>query len=458
MRKRLKGQAVVLAIFIVFLSSVAAALGFSALVVSRAQVARQSVVAERAFFVAEAGLEDAVHRLRNLMQISSSYVFSVGSDGTASVSVVGLGSLRTITSLGTVGSVSRRVQATVRLSSESNVPFNYGVQVGEGGVRMENNSDIFGSVYSNGSIVRVTGGQPQDITGDAFVASGTIENIAVGGNAYAPTIDGGTVDGNAEASIILDDVAVGGSVSANTIRDCTIGGNADYNTEGPPKCVVGGIRTTPNPSPPSAPEALDLPITQAQIDAWKNEAQGGGVIFGDVLLDGTSSTLGPVKITGNLTLNNNAVLTMAGTVWVEGNVLLDNGSLARLDPAYEAFSGVLVNDGWIQIDNGGQLRGSGDPASHFMILTTIACTGVPAPGCGANNAAINIKNNVIGAIFYAQEGLIRVGNNVAVTELVGWGIYMNNNASLTYDIGLADARFSSGPSVGWEILTWREIE
>jgi len=37
-------------------------------------------------------------------------------------------------------------------------------------------------------------------------------------------------------------------------------------------------------------------------------------------------------------------------------------------------------------------------------------------------------------------------------------IDLNNNVIITYDSGLADLNFSSGPSGGWNISSWQEVE
>ncbi|MBU1180071.1 hypothetical protein KJ885_03945, partial [Patescibacteria group bacterium] len=50
------------------------------------------------------------------------------------------------------------------------VSFSYGAQVAEGGLQMDNNAKILGSVYANGNI---DGSAGAEITGDVYVAGGT---------------------------------------------------------------------------------------------------------------------------------------------------------------------------------------------------------------------------------------------------------------------------------------------
>lgn len=63
-----------------------------------------------------------------------------------------------------------RSQASVKISQGAGVSFNYGIQVGEGGLELGNGNIINGSIYSNGSIVATSNNNT--ITGDTWVAEG----------------------------------------------------------------------------------------------------------------------------------------------------------------------------------------------------------------------------------------------------------------------------------------------
>lgn len=63
---------------------------------------------------------------------------------------------------------TRRV-ITMQSSKGVGISFNYGLQVGEGGVCMGNGAVLNGSIYSNGNII---GGNITSITGDVYVAGG----------------------------------------------------------------------------------------------------------------------------------------------------------------------------------------------------------------------------------------------------------------------------------------------
>jgi len=248
----------------------------------------------------------------------------------------------------------------------------------------------------------------------------------------------------------LDNIDLGGDVDAPTISDCDITGDASYDTNN--GCTVTGSET----SPTSPIDPLSFPIDDTLINGWKNEAESGGTINGDYAPDTDSTNyLGPIKITGDFITDNNQIIIITGTIWVEGDILIDNGTTIKLDPGYGEMSGLLMSDGSIHIRNNGTFQGSGQAASYLVMLSTLPCVGISGVGCGHHNAAIDLHNNAEGTIFYARDGLIFVHNGVEVSELTARKIELEENAELIYDSGLADALFSGGPTGGQSFL-WEE--
>lgn len=128
----------------------------------------------QAINLAEAGIDKAVASLN-----ATAGNYNGDSDvqldtGTFSVSITNIDALtKKITSTGFVPNKSSpKSQKTIeiQISKGTGVSFNYGVQVGEGGLDMSNNAAVNGSVYSNGNI---TLDNSSTITGDAYVAGGT---------------------------------------------------------------------------------------------------------------------------------------------------------------------------------------------------------------------------------------------------------------------------------------------
>lgn len=139
------------------------------------QNVRQSNVA---YFIAEAGIEDAIYRIKKFMLAPPNYTITAGND---SVDVVVSSPSRNnwvITANGNSGNAFRKLEVNLTLSTV-NPEFFYGAQAGELGIVMENNSEIqgaggsAGNVYSNGPI---DGDAGSKITGDVFVATGMEED------------------------------------------------------------------------------------------------------------------------------------------------------------------------------------------------------------------------------------------------------------------------------------------
>ncbi|MDO8557944.1 MAG: choice-of-anchor R domain-containing protein [bacterium] len=283
-----------------------------------------------------------------------------------------------------------------------------------------------------------------------------IDNVDIGGNAHAHRIENSTVTSSAFSTIFIDSSAVG-DVFTDVLEDCSspIGGDAAYNSIS--NCTVNGVTTTPT-TPPADPPPQNMPISQGQIDQWKLDAASGGTYNGD-FAPGSSTSLGPKVINGNLILTtNNVVLTIKGTVYVQGYIDISNGSTIQLDAGYGSLSGAVLADEWIHVANNGTFRGSGQSGSYLMLLTTSSCTGVPAGNCTDHDSAIDLLNNADGAIFYASSGLIYLHNGVSATELTSYKLQLSQTATITYQQGLANAQFSSGPGASWVIQKWREVE
>lgn len=250
----------------------------------------------------------------------------------------------------------------------------------------------------------------------------------------------------------IDGATIGGHAHANTIENATITGDAYYQTIS--GSTVGG---TSYPGS-SDPNPQNLPISQAVIDQFKADGDAGGIciqpqcdVNGDYMLDNSQTdTIGPIQIPGNMEVKNQAVLTVTGTIHVRGDLTFENTCTVKLDPSYGPSSGVIVVDGKIKVKNTCDLLGSGVGGSYLMMITTSPLLGGPP--------ALDLDNTSAGAIFYASEGAIEISNSASVKEAVGQKLKIKNTASLTYESGLANVNFSSGPSGGWEITNWREIE
>jgi hypothetical protein len=244
----------------------------------------------------------------------------------------------------------------------------------------------------------------------------------------------------------LQDVTVGGDAESYTCDGASISGDLEYNSSGSNSCSVGGSVTATS----TIISQVDFPISSSTLAEWKNDAEAGGVIDGggDVTI-GSNRSLGPGKITGNLVVANGKILTLNGTIWVTGTATMDNNSVVRLDAGYGALSGGLIADGSVWVRNGVLLEGTSEPSS-FLILVGASSS------MDSANPAMDIKNNADSAVLFVPNGLIVIHNNASLVEVVAHKLLIQK-ATVTYDVGLQNASFTSGPSGGWKVTSWKEI-
>lgn len=402
------------------------AFSITMLVLGEQRISKNIVKSTQAYYTAEAGVEDALLRLNKEMNFSSPYSLTIGQGATIIEISDVIGGSRTITSQGNISNRIRKIRV-IRTMTTDEISFHYGAQAGEGGISMESNSVIHGNVFSNGTVEAVTGTATIDNSVIVAKSGNKIINLIIGSGlpdeARAHTCVGSTINGD------LYYVSGGGYNSG----DCTVSG--------------GGEKGLPNAIGPA-----NMPISDEQITNWKDEAVDNGIELGNyTVYGGTFEYLGPKKITGNLIIENNATLTLTGILWVVGNITIKNGAAIKLDADYGSTSGVIVADGIIIAENGAILEGSGTEGSYLMLLTTNDSTLLTGP-------AIYVKNNAQGAIFYASNGMIRLLNNINIREATAWKLYLDNNAEITYESGLINSLFSSGPGGSWQIKTWEEVE
>lgn len=396
--------------FFLLLSVLSISTGVAISVTGEVQQAQKLAASRKSFTAAEALVEDIIYRLQNGYTVTASESLTVGGT-TATATVTNLaGKEYTIKTTGNENDALRSVETNVIIGAGNS--FGFGVQVGNGGFIMEQGAGVEGNVYSNGSILGSNGAY---ITGSAIVAGagGLIDNIDVGTTATD-------------------------EAWANTVTNSTIIGNlyCQLGTDNNKSCDTSRINA----------ESQDFPVTQEDIDAWKTEANAGTVIIGDYVVSG-SETLGPAKITGNLTFDNNSTLILAGPLWIVGNITTGNNSIVKLGAGYGTNSEILLTDGLVNLSNNTDVQGSGDPASYVLLLTT-----------SSSLSAVNVNNNAGTVIINAQNGRINFANNSGAKQATADTIYLNNNAVVTYESGLISVHFTSGPSGSFIVSSWQEVE
>lgn len=134
-------------------------------------ISRNIIKSSQAYYIAEAGVEDAIYRVKNSMNVSANYTLAVD-EGSVDISIDSPSqNAKIITAYGNFRNVFRKLEASLTIAETAIPDFFYGMQVGEGGVNiLGRDVQVIGNIFSNGSIQGEAG---FSITGDAIVAGGT---------------------------------------------------------------------------------------------------------------------------------------------------------------------------------------------------------------------------------------------------------------------------------------------
>lgn len=261
---------------------------------------------------------------------------------------------------------------------------------------------------------------------------------------------------------LINNVAISVMAKADSITNSTVGGDAYYQTL---TSTTVGVAHPGSPTPPE----LGMPISAGTLASWIAEADAGGTITGNCGTGGVAGCntfpliLGPKRIVGNLTVGNGEALTISGTLYVTGNISVSNNGTISCAVSYLANSCKLITAGSADISNNGIFNGSGTAGSYVLLLSTISnclVSGTQHAGCAPNDSAINLSNNVDGALFYAMNAAIYISNNATVKAIVGYKLVLDNNATIAYDSLVRNLTLAAdggaGSGAAWDINRWNE--
>ena len=316
---------------------------------------------EQAISLAEAGIDYAIGQLNETAGGYSGTQTSTLSTGEFTVTVTDSGSaLKKIASTGYVPSAAAaRNKQTIKVDatiSTEQIAFRYAMQVGDGGIIMENSATINGNVYSNATDAQtspnksIQGSGSSKITGDAF-AVGTISS---------------------------------------------------------PDPTVTGIRNTNQP--PS-----EMPIIDLQ--PYKDAATAGGTVDCTVtacVIDSTQD-IGPKKYDGKLTIQGTAIVSMKGPVWVTEDFLIQNSAILQLDTATFGSSGtVFVVGDDLKTQNSSKINPTtADPPGYILMVSEGTGTDITIENSGQNaifyilNGTAELQNQAQVNALVAKKLLIK---------------------------------------------------
>lgn len=205
----------------------------------------------------------------------------------------------------------------------------------------------------------------------------------------------------------------GALVSAGDIwlkRECTVYGDIRYGgnfTPTPPFTHIGDVITG----------TIKFPSSDEFAQTYKDEALAGGTYTGNKTIPmGSKISLGPLYITGNLSVLKNSVITLTGTIYVEGS---------------------------IDVDLDSEFRGSGS----IVAVGNVYLSKMTDYGTAAGDVIMSITGNItfkkeadVEALIYAPDGSITFDKEGDVTGGVVGGYIQADKLNLfAYDASFYDA-------------------
>ncbi len=162
-KQKNKGAAMIIVVFFFMFISLTILIGIITPVIREYSIVKDNFNSKSSYFVAESGVEDVLYRLKNNMAIDTSENLVIDNSSTTTIITDVSANEKEISSLGDTNSNQRKVN--INVSTGAGVSFNYGVQVGQGGIDLQGSSGVRGNIYANGPIY---GSTSSFITGTAI--------------------------------------------------------------------------------------------------------------------------------------------------------------------------------------------------------------------------------------------------------------------------------------------------
>jgi hypothetical protein len=436
--KKNKGAAMIIAVLLFLFASMVVIFGIASPIIKQASMSKNMNSSNEAYYLAEGAMEDVVYRVKFNKQVASQEVLSLN-NLYATTTVVTTATGRQVTSLSSKDNLNRKVKTDILLGT--GISFHYGVQSGQGGFVLQNSSSITGNVFSVGSII----GSGNYVYGDVISAgpSGLVDGIHATGTVYAHSIKKTT-----SSPTIVDKDAY------YVVKDVGV--------------VVNG---TSHPGSSDQP-VYPLPISDEQIAEWESDALAGGVMTSgecdsynagsNTCTITTSRNIGPKKIPFNvLVKSSSGVLTVDGPLWVVGNFTTQTGPTIRMNPSLGSSNVALIADNpsnttgssIITVGQSTIFQGSGAPGSFVFLISQNNSSEM-----GGSVDAVAMNQGASALVAYASHGQITLSQSVSVKEVTAYKIILTQSANVTYDTGLPNTLFESGPSGGYDVTFWGEVQ
>jgi len=372
MKQNKKGFGLIVAIFIIVILASLGIIG-AAMFSMDTQVSLDTLRSMQAFYIAEAGIQDVMYRLKDDEDFrddpsGDSPITGSLAIGSYSVAVSKVDSTYTVTSTGTVGEVNRIITQSI--------------DVAEGGDPGFLDYVIFFGGGDGTNLSRLW--RDSEITGDIFING----DMYIGMNS--------TVEGSVTAT---------GDITLSPFGGITI-------TEG----------TFPNSDFPEEQPDFDTSYYEGEIQTAASESAGDQNISGEIA--GTTYVHGDVAINGNL--------TGSGAIVATGNIEIDAGK--NIGDGITLISGDTLTANW-RLFRGGVTIGSNCLLYATNQVTLVGNTDIGQSGEGNGSVVLSDGDifvgpsaDIYGFVFGDED--VRLGvnadieGNLAGSELVREGNWL----------------------------------
>jgi hypothetical protein len=171
------------------------------------------------------------------------------------------------------------------------------------------------------------------------------------------------------------------------------------------------------------------PVQIDKLDAseYQQEANAGVPVYGNLFIT-ESCTLGPTHIYGNLYIASSAVVTLTGTVWVDGSIVMSGSG-------YIEGTSTMIAVGNVEITGGGTF----EPEDLPVLVST-------------DGNILTAGNQQVSAVLYAPKGTIIVTGGAGIFGgVIGKAAIIETSSTFCYELELADSHDSYDKLA---ILTW----
>ncbi len=215
--------------------------------------------------------------------------------------------------------------------------------------------------------------------------------------------------------------------------------------------AVGEISPSPRPrvDGESHPGAEPVPMPDFDPGFWEARANiNNDPYIGNYVVSGGNNILGPRKIEGNFVLESNSSMELNGPLHVTGNFTASSNNDIRISEDFGSNGTVILVDGTITLDSNTRIFGtSATPKGHLLMVSRDE----------GDEAIVLNANTTCGGVFYALDGGTKVNSRTGVVAIAARRLYLEANAELIYEAGLASAIFSGGPGGVWKIREWQIV-